>query len=134
MGHVTLKTTCGEVESANIIDISYLIVDTMSHSKIILGRLVINALGAVISTWYLTLKYMLRDGWVGTIQGDEHVACKFYLSILETIKEELTLVNAHPSKVQNSDFKGWDRRLGAEMEMLIPIEYLKEVHIVPHAH
>lgn len=74
MGHVTLSTTCSEGVNAKTIDISYLIVDTMSPYKIILGRPTINALRAVMSTRYLTLKYPLIDARVCIIRRDQQVA------------------------------------------------------------
>ena len=71
MGYVTLKTTCSEGANAKTIDTNYLIVDTLSPYNIILGRLVINTLGTVMSTRYLTLKYPFIYGRVGTIRGDQ---------------------------------------------------------------
>lgn len=67
MGYVTLETTCSGGATEKIINFSYLIMDIMSPYNIIWGCLTINALGAVVSTLYLTLKYMLIDGIVGTI-------------------------------------------------------------------
>lgn len=74
MGYVTLKTTHDEEANAKTIDIGYLIVDTMSPYNIIIGVPDINALRAVVSTRYLTLKYPLLDGHVGTIRGDQKIA------------------------------------------------------------
>lgn len=57
-------------------------------------HLAINTLGAVVSTRYLTLKYFLLYGRVGTIRGDKKVAPECYMSILETAREELALLDA----------------------------------------
>lgn len=70
MGHVTLEITYREEANVKVIDVSYFIVDTLSPYNIIMGILSINNLGAVVSTWYLTMKYMLLDERVGTIGGD----------------------------------------------------------------
>lgn len=95
---------------------------------------IINTLGAVISTRYLTLRYSLLEGRVGTIPGGQQVASEFYLSILETTKEEIILVGAHHSKVTNVDFKSWDPILGVETERIKPIEDLKEAQISHQVH
>lgn len=105
MGHVTLSTTCIERANAKTIDISYLIVDTMSPYKIILGSPTINALRAVVSTRYLTLKYPLIDARVCTIRRDQQVAPVCYRSILETIGEEFALVDTHPFEISNTHFE-----------------------------
>lgn len=82
MGYVSLISTCGEGAYAKTINVIYLIMDTMSPYNIIMGRLIINAIRAVISTQYLNLKYPLIDGRVGTIRGDQQVARECYLSIM----------------------------------------------------
>lgn len=97
MRYVTLKITCGEGANAKTIDLKYLILDIMSPYNIILGSLTINSLGAVVSTRYLTLKYLFINGKVGTIRGDQQVARECYLSSLETAREKLALVDAQPS-------------------------------------
>lgn len=78
-----------------------------SPYNIILGCPTINSLGLIESTRYLNLKYSLLDGKVGTIR-DQQAACECYLSSLEITRNELALVNAHPSEVPNADFEGWD--------------------------
>lgn len=57
MGYVTLKATYGEGDDAKTINVNYLNMDTRSPYNIILGHPAINALGEIVSTWYLTLKY-----------------------------------------------------------------------------
>lgn len=64
---MTLKTIFGEGIDAKTINFSYLIVYTMSPYNIILVRPPINVIGAVVSTQYLTLKYLLLDERVGII-------------------------------------------------------------------
>lgn len=55
------------------------------------------------------------------------MAHEFYLSSLETTREELALVDSHPFEVPNSDFDGWDLILGTEEERFTSMEDLKEV-------
>ncbi|GAU23955.1 hypothetical protein TSUD_183540 [Trifolium subterraneum] len=72
MGHVTLLTTFGEKENAKTIKVRYLIVKTTFTSyNIIIGRPAFNTLGEVLSTLYLSMKYPLDDGRVGTVRGDQ---------------------------------------------------------------
>ncbi|GAU16855.1 hypothetical protein TSUD_368040 [Trifolium subterraneum] len=72
MGHVTLLTTFGEKESAKTIKVRYLVVKTAFTSyNIIIGRPAFNTLGAVMSTLYLSIKYPLDDGRIGTVRGDQ---------------------------------------------------------------
>lgn len=127
MGYVTLKPICREGADVKIININYLIIDTTPPYNILLGRPTINALGAAVFTWYLTLNFFLLDGRVGTIRGDQQATHKCYLSSLKTVREELT-------SVSNTNFEDWDPILGIKAEWITPIEYLKEVQIEPHAH
>lgn len=54
--------------------------------NIIIGRTTFNALEAVLSTIYLTMKYPLEGGHVGTVKGDPGLARKCY-------KDNLNLKN-----------------------------------------
>lgn len=127
MSHGTLKTTCGEAANSKVIDASYLVVDIMSPYNIILGCFAIDPLGAVLSAQYLTLKYLFPERRVRTIWKDQQVTRECYLSILETVREELALVDVHPSEVPNTDFEGWDPILGVEAKKITRVEDLKEV-------
>ncbi|GAU51689.1 hypothetical protein TSUD_415030, partial [Trifolium subterraneum] len=72
MGHVTLLTTFGEKENAKTIKVRYLVVKTAFTSyNIIIGYPAFNTLGAVMSTLYLSMKYPLDDGRIGTVRGDQ---------------------------------------------------------------
>lgn len=69
--HVALETTYAEGTKVKAIEASYLIVDAQLPYNFVLGRPSINALETVISIRYLILKYLLPDGRVGTILGDQ---------------------------------------------------------------
>lgn len=88
-------------------------VDTVLPYNTILECPTIKYLGAVVSTRYLTLRYFLLDGGVATIRRDQQEAHECYFSSLEIAREEVALVDVHPSEVPNVDFEGWDPRLGA---------------------
>jgi hypothetical protein len=63
MGYTTLLTTFGENDNAKTIKVRYLVLKTPFTSyNIIIGKPVFNALEAVMSTLYLSIKYPLDDG------------------------------------------------------------------------
>lgn len=95
-GYVTLETTCGEGENTMAINVSYIIVDALSSYNIIIGLLVINSPGEIISTLYLVMKCLLPGGRVSTIRGDQQITQKNYKNCLGIEREKLTLV-ASPS-------------------------------------
>jgi hypothetical protein len=65
MGHITLLTTFGDKENAKTIKVRYLVVRTLCASyNIIIGMPAFNALGAVMSTLYLVIKYPLENGHI----------------------------------------------------------------------
>lgn len=108
--------------------------DGASPYNIFLGQPNINSLGAVTSTLYLTLKYPLPEGRVGTIRGDHQEARECYLSSMETAREDPILIDAPIYEVPHTNFECWDLRLGAGAERHIPMEDLKKVHIDPNTH
>ncbi|GAU50294.1 hypothetical protein TSUD_137480 [Trifolium subterraneum] len=84
MGHITIYTTFSEDENAKTIKVRYLVVKTLFTSyNIIIGRPAFNALGAVMSTLYLSIKYPLNNGKVGVVKGDQVLARKCYESSLK---------------------------------------------------
>lgn len=70
MGHITIITTYGKRIDVRAINVIYLIVDVVSLLNIILGWSTINTMGAIISTMYLTLRYLFTNGRVIRIPGD----------------------------------------------------------------
>jgi hypothetical protein len=84
MGYTTLLTTFGEKDQAKTIKVRYLVVKTPFTSyNIIIGRPALNALEAAMSTLYLSIKYPLEDGRVGTVKGDQALARRCYESSLK---------------------------------------------------
>lgn len=67
-GHITQERIYGVALESMVIKVNYLIVDVLSPYNVILGRSVINALWAVISTQYLVLKYTLSNGRVRNVE------------------------------------------------------------------
>lgn len=68
LGHLHIMTIFGSGENAKGVKVRYLIVNTSFPYNIIIGRPAFNALEAVLSNLYLTLKYPLDDGCVGEIK------------------------------------------------------------------
>jgi hypothetical protein len=97
MGYTTLLTTFGENENPKTIKVKYLVVKTPFTSyNIIIGRPAFNALGVAMSSLYLSMKYPLDDGRIGTIRGDQALARWCYESSLKIKHRSGT--NLEPSR------------------------------------
>ncbi|KAK2445921.1 hypothetical protein QL285_016792 [Trifolium repens] len=84
MGYTTLLTTFGVKDQAKTIKVRYLVVKTPFTSyNIIIGRPAFNTLEAAMSTLYLSIKYPLDNGKVGTIKGDQALTKRCYESSLK---------------------------------------------------
>ncbi|GAU20758.1 hypothetical protein TSUD_239520 [Trifolium subterraneum] len=140
MGYITLYTTFGEDENAKTVKVRYLGVKTLFTSyNIIIGRPAFNALGAVMSTLYLSIKYPLNNGKVGVVKGDQVLARMCYESRLK--------IRHRPSKAVSPPVSG-ERTNGINMvnvtnldprdefqdRRVSPIEDLKQVQIGEHPH
>lgn len=77
-GYITLKIISGMNANTNMIKVKYLVVDAPSSYNIIMGRYTINLLGVVLSTLYLSMKYLLRNKQFGIIQGDQETSQECY--------------------------------------------------------
>ncbi|XP_020209660.1 uncharacterized protein LOC109794625, partial [Cajanus cajan] len=64
------------------IKIRYIVVHANTSYNILLGRPSINALGAIVSTPHLSMKFSSRDGQVITVHADQKTARECYLSSL----------------------------------------------------
>lgn len=89
MGHVPIITIFGSGSNARSIKVRYLIVNTLSPYNIIIGRPAFNALEAMLSTLYLTMKYPLKGEHVGRVKGDHILVKKCYKDILKLKKNTL---------------------------------------------
>jgi hypothetical protein len=135
MGYTTLLTTFGEEENAKTIKVRYLVVETPFTSyNIIIGRPAINALEAVISTLYLSIKYPLDNGKVGTVKGDQALARRCYESSLK-IKHRQIKESAISCQDNNSEGVNMispldlDPREDFQERRVSPIEDLEQVQI-----
>ncbi|MCI07891.1 hypothetical protein A2U01_0028960, partial [Trifolium medium] len=142
IGHTTLLTTFGEGENTKMIKVRYLVVKTPFTSyNIIIGRPTFNALGTVMSTLYLFIKYPLDNGKVGTVRGDQPLARRCYESSLK-IRHKTQSGNASPhvgtrekgiNMISSTDLdpreEFYDRRV-SPIEDLEQVQIRKEVHQV----
>ncbi|GAU49430.1 hypothetical protein TSUD_181770 [Trifolium subterraneum] len=118
MGHITLYTTFCEDENAKTIKVRYLVVKTLFTSyNIIIGRPAFNALGAVMSTLYLSIKYPLNNGKVGAVKGDQVLARKCYESSLK--------IRHRPSKPVSPPVSG-ERTNGINMASVTDLDPREE--------
>lgn len=76
LGHVPIMTIFGSGRNSKSIKLKYLIMNTLSPYNIIIGRPTFNALGEVLSTLYLTMKFPLEGRHVGTIKRDQGLVRK----------------------------------------------------------
>lgn len=74
--YLTLRIMFEEQDHAKEIKVKYLVTDAPSSYDMIIGWLTFNCLGAVFSTLYLCMKYLLPNGRVRVVQGDQEFASK----------------------------------------------------------
>ncbi|GAU32151.1 hypothetical protein TSUD_68220 [Trifolium subterraneum] len=141
MGHVTLLTTFSEKENAKTIKVRCLVVKTAFTSyNIIIGRPAFNTLGAVLLTLYLSMKYPLDDGRVGTVRGDQAQGRQCYELSLRLKRNQvpadqpiISRVNmiSRANMVETSDL---DPREEFQDRRVSPIEDLEPIQIgeAPH--
>lgn len=60
--YIMLETIFRLDESAKIVEVNYLVVNTSLSYNIILGRPALNLLGGIISILHLNMKYLLYNG------------------------------------------------------------------------
>lgn len=84
--HLPIMTIFGGGSNAKGIRVRYLIVNASSPYNIIIRRPDFNALEAVLSILYLTMKYPLEGEQVRTIKGDQGLFRKFFKDSLKLKK------------------------------------------------
>jgi len=79
-----LRTTFSDEEAAKTIVIRYVVVNTSSAYNLLLGRPLLNNLGAVASTKHMKMKLSSLEGRVITIGSNQKDARKCYESSLKS--------------------------------------------------
>ena len=98
-GHVELRTTFTDRSSSRTVNIKYLVVNTVSAYNILLGRPIINRVGAVASSRHMKMKLPSLEGSVIVIKSDQKAARKCYENSLKN-KREASVVATRPPKVE----------------------------------
>jgi hypothetical protein len=140
MGYTTLLTTFGEEDNAKTIKVRYLVLKIPFTSyNIIIGRPAFNTLEAALSTLYMSIKYPLDNGKVGTIRGDQKLARRCYESSLKIRHKQSTKIEsmASPKKGDGVNMISpldLDPREDLTERRMSPIEELEQVQIgdMPH--
>jgi len=87
-GYLEAKTMFGEGEKAKSIIIRYMIVNTTSSYNELLGRPIINKLGAIVSSIHMNVKYPMDEGTIGVLIVYQRAARKCYKGSLK-IEEDV---------------------------------------------
>ncbi|RDX65555.1 hypothetical protein CR513_55780, partial [Mucuna pruriens] len=123
LGTVELETCFGERSVSRTVPVLYMVVDAPASYNIIIGRLVLNRLGAIVSTKHLCMKFPVGRK-VGSVWADTHVVQRCY--------EDSLKVERHvPSDEVNALDLDLDPRSQFEREGPLPAEDLKEVQLGP---
>jgi len=78
------RTTFGEGDRAKTINIRYIVVNVPSSYNVLLGILMINKLGDLMSSVHIKVKYHSNDGLVRVIKVDQREARKCYRGSLKS--------------------------------------------------
>ncbi|XP_020207927.1 uncharacterized protein LOC109792885 [Cajanus cajan] len=130
-GCIDLYTRFGfDQKSSREIKIRYIVVHANTSYNILLGRPSINALGAIVSTPHLCMKFPSREGQVITVHADQKMERECYLSSLrvQPISDPSTMTKGvNAVKQEITDSIDLDPRLGEEerieaAEDLVPFQ------------
>jgi len=97
-GYIDLHTTFGEGRQTKTIPICYMVVEAHTSYNVLLGRPSINALGAIVSTPHLAMKFPSPQGDIITIHGDQRAARECYMASLKLPHPPLVTHNIEQSK------------------------------------
>ncbi|XP_052176607.1 uncharacterized protein LOC127790917 [Diospyros lotus] len=88
MGYIDLPTSFMMTPLVRTITIQFLVVDCRALYNALLGRPSLNALGAVVSTFHLSIKFPVSNTEVGVIRSDQKEAQQCYHKSLGTRNPE----------------------------------------------
>ncbi|XP_068503841.1 uncharacterized protein [Phaseolus vulgaris] len=95
-GHLELRTTFTDCTTSYIVNISYLVVNAPSTYNILLGRPVLNRIGAIASSRYMKMKLPSLEGTMITTKSDQKEAKRCYKNNLKTKKGVYTITTQPP--------------------------------------
>ncbi|KAK4386206.1 hypothetical protein Sango_2491200 [Sesamum angolense] len=114
-GMVSLPLTMGTTSLRKTCLLKFLVVDIPSTYNVILGRPMLNAFRAVISTYHMKIKFPVIGG-VGETQANALQACKYYV---EAIKRGNKRGTEKPPKIKDTILQKTEKgqRLQMDREM-----------------
>ena len=95
-GYVEISCTFRDDKDERTIPVKFLVVDCSSAYNAIVGRPTLNALGAVVSTPHLAMKFHGVKGMVVTIRGNENMAKKCHKESFSIRKGSSSIENPVP--------------------------------------
>nr|KYP47653.1 Transposon Ty3-G Gag-Pol polyprotein [Cajanus cajan] len=88
-GYIKLFTRfCFDEQESREVQVKYIVVDASTSYNILLGRPSLNALGAIVSTPHLAMKFPSDQGKVITIHADQKAARECYYASLRVLPLE----------------------------------------------
>ncbi|GAV72701.1 hypothetical protein CFOL_v3_16189 [Cephalotus follicularis] len=81
LGSINLSVVAGTAPRQTQVEMTFLVVDTLSPYNAIVGRPGLNLLEAIVSTRHLLMKFPTRFG-VGEVRGDQEVARRCYKTVI----------------------------------------------------
>ena len=97
-GYVKISCMFRDDKDERTIPVKFLVVDCPSAYNAIIGRPTLNALGAVVSTPHLAMKFHGVKGLVVTVRGNENMAKKCYKESLSIRKGSSSIENPVPDR------------------------------------
>ena len=97
VGTISLLVVVGAYPRQITKDVNFLVVDCSSSYNAIIGRLTLNSLKTVTSTYHLSVKFPTEHG-VGQVQGDQLAARKCYLAML-AMDEQVQTLNIEKKRI-----------------------------------
>ncbi|XP_025669835.1 uncharacterized protein [Arachis hypogaea] len=77
LGFISLHTTFGKGMKSKTLSIDYIVVDVALAYNALIGRTILNRLGAVVFIPHLCMKFPTQEG-IATVRGDKKLARKYY--------------------------------------------------------
>ncbi|CAA0831300.1 Unknown protein, partial [Striga hermonthica] len=92
MGEVSLTVAMGSGNTRKVCMVRFIVVGAESSYNVILGRTGLNAFQAVVSTYHMTIKYLVGEN-VGEVAGDQLTSRSCYQT---TVSNNKQLAKKHP--------------------------------------
>ncbi|XP_059658663.1 uncharacterized protein LOC132304989 [Cornus florida] len=121
LGVVTLSLTAGTSPKQITVMVDFLVVDCPSTYNIILGRITLNVMRAVTSTYHLLIRFSIKQG-IGELRGDQATARECHAAALRTKKLQEALAIEKPEGLTEKELN----QRAEPVEDLVEIDLDKE--------